>query len=33
MFAKVFAVFWPLRDITFRLDQGSGAPAGAIDCG
>ena len=26
IFAKVFAVFWPLRDITFRLDQSSGAP-------
>ena len=33
IFAKVFAVFWPLRDITFRLGQGSGASAGTIDCG
>jgi signal peptidase I len=33
IFAKVFAVFWPLRDITFRLGQGSGAPPGTIDCG
>ena len=33
IFAKVFAVFWPLRDITFRLDQSSGAPPGKIDCG
>jgi signal peptidase I len=33
IFAKVFAVFWPLRDITFRLGQGSGAPPGKIDCG
>jgi hypothetical protein len=28
----VFAVDWPLRDITFRLGQSSGAPPGAIDC-
>jgi signal peptidase I len=33
IFAKVFAVFWPLRDITFRLGQGSGASPGTIDCG
>ena len=33
MFAKVFAVFWPLRDITFRLGRSSGAPPGKIDCG
>ena len=33
IFAKVFAVFWPLRDITFRLGQSSGAPPGKIDCG
>ena len=33
IFAKVFAVFWPLRDITFRLDRSSGAPPGKIDCG
>jgi hypothetical protein len=32
IFAKVFAVDWPLRDITFRLGQSSGAPPGAIDC-
>jgi signal peptidase I len=32
IFAKVFAVFWPLRDITFRLGQGSGAPPGAAGC-
>jgi signal peptidase I len=32
MFARVFAVFWPLRDITFRLGQGSGAPPGRITC-
>jgi signal peptidase I len=33
IFARVFAVYWPLRDVTLRLDQGSGAPPGAIDCG
>jgi signal peptidase I len=33
IFAKVFAVFWPLRDITFRLGESSGAPPGKIDCG
>ena len=32
IFARVFAVFWPLRDITFRLRRGSGEPPGAIDC-
>ncbi len=32
IFAKVFAVFWPLRDITFRLGQFTGAPPGHIDC-
>jgi signal peptidase I len=32
IFARVFAVFWPLGDITFRLGQGSGVPLGKIDC-
>jgi signal peptidase I len=32
IFAKVFAVDWPLRDITFRLGQSSGKPPGKIDC-
>ena len=32
IFAKVFAVYWPLRDISFRLGQFTGAPPGAIDC-
>ena len=32
IFAKVFAVFWPLRDFTFRLDPKSGAPPGPVDC-
>ena len=31
IFAKVFAVFWPLRDFTFRLDPKSGAPPGPVD--
>ena len=33
IFARVFAVFWPVRDITFRLGQSSGAPPGPIACG
>lgn len=33
IFARVFAVYWPLRDITFRLGQGEGASPGEIDCG
>lgn len=32
IFARVFAVFWPARDITFRLDRESGAPPGRIVC-
>ena len=32
IFAKVFAVYWPIRDITFRLGQFTGAPPGRIDC-
>lgn len=32
IFARVFAVYWPLRDVTFRLGQGSGAPPGRIPC-
>ena len=32
IFARVFAVFWPLRDITFRLGQGTGSPPGRISC-
>jgi hypothetical protein len=32
IFARVFAVFWPLRDISFSLGQVSGAPPGEIDC-
>lgn len=33
IFGRVFAVFWPWREITFRLDQGEGASPGSIDCG
>ena len=32
IFAKVFAVYWPVRDITFRLGEFTGAPPGPIDC-
>jgi signal peptidase I len=33
IFARVFAVFWPARDVTFRFDQSSGVPPGRITCG
>jgi signal peptidase I len=33
IFAKVTAVYWPIRDISFRLDPFSGRPPGKIDCG
>ena len=32
IFARVFAVFWPLRDVSFRLDPESGPPPGPIAC-
>ena len=32
IFAKVFAVVWPLRDFTFRLGPFTGEPPGPIDC-
>ena len=32
IFAKVFAVYWPLRDISFSLGQFTGAPPGRLDC-
>jgi signal peptidase I len=32
IFARVFAVYWPARDLTFRLDQFSGEPPGRIAC-
>jgi signal peptidase I len=32
IFARVFAVYWPARDITFRLDRTSGPPPGVIAC-
>jgi signal peptidase I len=32
IFGRVFAVYWPARDITFRLGQGEGAPPGEIQC-
>jgi signal peptidase I len=33
IFARVFAVYWPARDITFQLDRESGAPPGRVACG
>jgi signal peptidase I len=32
IFARVFAVWWPLRDFTFSLSPFAGAPPGPIDC-
>jgi len=32
IFGKVFVVFWPLRDFTFRTDPVSGVPPGPVDC-
>lgn len=32
IFAKVFVVFWPLRDFTFRTDPASGVPPGPTRC-
>jgi len=32
IFAKVFAVVWPLRDFTFRLGRFTGDPPGPIAC-
>jgi signal peptidase I len=32
IFARAFMVFWPLRDITFRLGQFEGASPGKIVC-
>jgi signal peptidase I len=32
IFAKVFVVFWPLRDFTFRTDPQPGAPPGPTRC-
>jgi signal peptidase I len=33
IFARVFVVAWPLRDVTFRLGQSSGPPPGPVACG
>lgn len=33
VFARVFAVYWPGRDVTFRLNRGTGTPPGEIGCG
>ncbi len=32
IFGRAFMVFWPLRDLTFRLGPFSGAPPGGIAC-
>jgi signal peptidase I len=32
IFARVFMVYWPLRDLTFSLGQFDGEPPGPIDC-
>jgi signal peptidase I len=32
IFARVLMVFWPLRDLTFRLGPFTGAPPGEIGC-
>ena len=32
IFGKMFVVFWPLRDFTFRTDSESGVPPGPADC-
>jgi signal peptidase I len=32
IYAKVFAVSWPLRDFTFRLGPFTGDPPGRITC-
>lgn len=32
IFARVFAVFWPLRDFTFRFNRESGPPPGRVSC-
>lgn len=32
IFARVFAVFWPLRDVTFRFGRSEGASPGRIAC-
>jgi signal peptidase I len=33
IFARAFMVFWPLRDVTFRLGQFEGPSPGRIPCG
>jgi len=32
IFAKVFVIFWPLRDFTFRTDSESSVPPGPTRC-
>ena len=32
IFARVFAVFWPVRNVSFRIGRESGPPLGEIAC-
>ena len=32
IFARVFAAFWPVRNVSFRLEREAGAPPGEIAC-
>jgi signal peptidase I len=32
IYARVFGVLWPLRDLSLSLGQGEGEPPGEIDC-
>jgi signal peptidase I len=32
IFGRVFVVFWPLRDLSFRMHPVAGVPPGAVDC-
>jgi signal peptidase I len=33
IFGRVFVVFWPLRELSFRLHRVEGVPPGPVDCG
>lgn len=32
IFGRVFVVFWPLRELSFRMHEVAGAPPGTVDC-
>ena len=32
IFGRVFVVFWPLRDFSFRMHRVAGVPPGTVDC-